>query len=273
MRPIRLILGLGIAGALAAPAAAQLPSDGLIWSLYGLRAGSCVHFLAPPKIIEDAAPSGFVPAEARSTPGIHPALAREIAAETQYADWVPSRFCWFAFDSAMTGGRTVRAKDDTRRARSRPVAVGYWAAAIHRKGSVDGASEWAALAIFSNDGILAQSLVPARYDVSSGDFDISSIDGSTDTRYQVEFDKNIIGWDGHLGDPTAPERETDTLSVGQSYVRLLLTADIGDSAYSPVGNLRLTGKGKLVTAMAASPIRMLGPITHSAAPLTWWFRK
>lgn len=273
MRPTCLILGLGIAAAFTAPVAGQLPSDGLVWSLYGLRAGSCVHFLAPPKIIDDVAPSGFVPAEASSTPGIHAALAREIGSEPQYANWVPSRFCWFAFDSAVTGGRTVRAKDDARRARSRPVAVGYWAAAIHRKGSVDGASEWAALTIFSNEGTLAQSLVPARYDVSSADFDISSIDGSTDTRYLAQFDKNIIGWDGHLGDPMAPEREIDTLSVGQSYVRLLLTAGVGDSGYYPAGNLRLTGKGKLVAAMAASPIRMLGPITRSSAPLTWWFRK
>ncbi|MGB7211697.1 MAG: hypothetical protein WBC97_03645 [Gemmatimonadales bacterium] len=273
MRPIRVLASIAAAVAISAPLAAQLPTDGLVWSLYGLRAGSCVHFLAPLKMIEDVAPSGFVPTSASTTPGIHPALAREIASETQYADWVPSRFCWFAFDSAMTGGRTVRARNDTRRAQIRPVAVGYWAAAIHRKGSVDGASEWAALAIFSNDGTLAQSLVPARYDVSSADFDISPIDGSTDTRYQVQFDKNIIGWDGHLGDPMAPERQVDTLSVGQTYVRLLLTAGIGDSAYYAAGNLRLTGKGKLVAAMAASPIRMLGPITRSEAPLTWWFRK
>lgn len=273
MRPLPAAVLIALAAGAATPVAAQIPADGIVWSLYGLRAGSCVHFLAPPKMIEDVAPSGFIPTEASTTPGIHPALAREIASETQYAGWVPSRFCWFAFDSAMTGGRTVRAKDDKRRARSRPVAVGYWAAAIHRKDSVDGASEWAALAIFSNDGTLSQSLVPARYAVSSADFDISSIDGSTDTRYQVEFDKNSIGWDGHLGDPMAPERQVDTLSVGQTYVRLLLTAGVGDSAYYPAGNLRLTGKGKLVAAMAASPIRMLGPITHSAAPLTWWFRK
>ena len=270
---MRVILGLGFAAAVAAPVSAQIPSQGIIWSLYGLRAGSCLHFLAPAALIEDVAPSGFLPARADATPAIHPALAQELKAEPKYDDWVPSRFCWFAFDSAATGGRTVRAKDDTRRARSKPVAVGYWAAAIHRKGSVDGASEWAALAIFSNQGELDQSLVPARYDVSSADFEISAIDGSTDLRYQVQFDKNLVGWDGHLGDPTAPERSADTLSVGQTYVRLLLTAALGDSAYAPLGNLRLTGKGKMVTAMAASPIRMVSPIGRSEVPLTWWFRK
>lgn len=273
MRSMRVILGLGILAAGAAPVSAQVPAEGITWSLYGLRAGSCIHFLAPADMVKDVAPSGFLPARADGTPAIHPALAQELKAEPKYDDWVPSRFCWFAFDSASTAGRTVRAKDDTRRAKSRPVAVGYWAAAIHRKGSVDGASEWAALAIFSNQGQLTQSLVPARYDVSSADFEISAIDGSTDTRYQVQFDKNLVGWDGHLEDPTALERGEDTLSVGQSYVRLLLTAGLGDSAYSPVGNLHLTGKGKMVAAMAASPIRMVSPITRSSAPLTWWFRK
>lgn len=273
MRLPRSLAGLVLLTASATTLAAQLPSEGLTWSLYGLKAGSCIHFLAPSAAVQDAAPAGFLAARADSTPGIHPALAREIASETQYASWTPSRLCWFAFDSVAVQGRMARNKIDARRGEQKPVAIGYWAAAVRAKGALGEPPVWAALAIFSNAGLLAQSLVPARYDVSSADFLISGIDGSTDTRYEVTFDKNLVGWDGHLGDPTPSERQADTLSVGQSYVRLQLSAELGDSGYAPAGNLRLSGKGKLAQAMAASPIRMLGPITSQGGTLTWHFKR
>lgn len=268
--PLYALAGLSVVA--AASLNAQLPAEGVTWYLRGLEAGSCVHFLVSPDVAKDQLPSGHVGVRADQMPGIDPALTREIGAETQYAAWVPSRFCWFAFDSATVGDRTSRIKRDTRREINYPVAVGFWTVAAASKGSPD-SKGWSAVAIFSTSGDLSQSLVPARYAVSSAKMTISPIDSTPDTRYSIEFDKNLIGWDGHRGDSVAPGVVADTLSVGQTYVRLLLSLQTGDSAFAPIGNLRLTGKGDLVKAMTAGPIRMVAPIRADGGVLTWHFAR
>ena len=260
-------------GALAAaPLSAQLPADGVSWHLFGLEAGTCVHFLVAPQTAKGQLPSGSVGVRADQMPGIDSALIREIASETQYAAWIPSRFCWFAFDSATVGTRTSRVKKDPRRLINSPVAVGFWAIAAAPKDG-PGSSGWAAVSIFSTSGDLSQSLVPGRYAVDDAKMTISPVDSTPDTRYSIEFAKNIVGWDGHRGDPVPAGRGSDTLAVGQTYVRLSLSLETGDSAFEPLGNLRLTGKGDLVTAMTAGPIRMVAPIRAGSGPFIWHFTR
>ena len=267
VRALACVVALG-----AAPLSAQLPADGVTWRLYGLEAGSCVHFLISPQAAKGQLPSGSVGVRADQMPGVDSALVREIAAETQYAAWIPSRFCWYAADSATVGTRTSRIKKDARRLTNYPVAVGFWSIAAAPKDGA-GSTGWAAVSIFSTAGDLSQSLVPGRYAVDDAKMTISPVDSTPDTRYSIEFEKNIVGWDGHRGDPVASGRQSDTLSVGQGYVRLSLSLQTGDSAFEPLGNLRLTGKGDLVTAMTAGPIRMVAPIRAGAGPFIWHFTR
>ena len=255
-----------------APLKAQLPADGVTWRLYGLEAGTCIHFLISPDAAKSQLRSGDLGVRADQMPGIDSALIREIAAESQYAAWIPSHFCWFAFDSTTVGTRTSRVKKDARRFINYPVAIGVWAIA-GAPTDATGQSGWRVVSIFSTSGDLSQSLVPGRYAVDDAKMTISPIDSTPDTRYTIEFEKNIVGWDGHLGDPMPAGRAADTLSVGQTYVRLSLALQMGDSAFEPLGNLRFTGKGDLVTAMTAGPIRMVAPIRTGAGPFIWHFTR
>lgn len=261
-----------LAAAATAPLSGQLPADGVTWRMYGLEAGTCLHFLISPQAAKGQVRSGDDAVRADQMPGIDSALTREIAAETQYAAWIPSRFCWYAFDSATVGTRTSRVKKDARRLVNYPVAVGFWAIAVAPK-DAPGSTGWEAVSIFSTSGDLSQSLVPGRYAVDDAKMTISPVDSTPDTRYSIEFEKNIVGWDGHRGDPVPVGPHSDSLWVGQGYVHLSLSLQSGDSAFEPLGNLRFTGKGDLVTAMTAGPIRMVAPIRAGSGPFTWHFTR
>lgn len=268
------LLGAVATFSVALPAAtrAQVPTQDLVWSFHGLAAGNCIHFLMPWDQAEDQLPSGQVPSRADQTPGLEAALAGEIAREPQYAAWVPARLCWFGADSAEVGGHWTRIKKDPRRLIDQPVAVGYWAVAIVSKDDST-AHAWSAVDMFSTAGDLRQSLVPFRYDVSSAKMRITTADSSPDARYELDVNKTSLEWDGHAGDTVVAGRAADTLAVGRSYVRLTLAAQLGDSTFEPLGNLRVSGKGDLAKAMAAGPIRMVGPFRRGPGPLVWRFKR
>lgn len=263
-----ILLGTAVG---AAPLAGQSGSaTAFPWLLYGIEGGTCIHFLAPRDVAQDQLPNGFEAAAATAVTGLEPALAREIAADSQYGAWIPSKLCWLAADSARAGGRTTSAKFKAKTGVLEPVVVGYWAiAAVDRKAQGQG-PRWIGASVFTNAGNLSFILGPTRYRTAEARMSITPIDSTADHRYQLKVDRVTIYWDGAPGDPR-PAPPGDTLTLHQGFADLTLTTETPGTAFEPVGNLRIQGKGDLFKAISPGPIRFLGPLVRGKGEVRWEF--
>lgn len=242
-------------GAVAAPLQAQVTPTNAHWSLKGLRSGLCVDFLVSPAAAEDALDGRFTPTPIERLAERFPVLAREATSDPTYAGWIPSRLCWFAFDSAFTKGRKV--KIDGGRT---PVVVGY--VGISAQASSDTTSMIGA-SIFTNAGPLASVASDARLKVDDIKYNLGLIpDTETspdERRHEVQHGRLTLQWDGRPSSPRATEIQDIHLTVRSNGMGLFaVTATVApDSAFVAAGNLRMIGSGKLVAMIGASPIRQM----------------
>jgi hypothetical protein len=248
-------LGLGLGLFATSLSAQQIPTTAE-WSLRGLRSALCVEFLVEPGAAAEAIDKRVTPSPIERYAARFPVLAREAEGDRTYAGWIPAELCWFAFDSAFAKGRKVVVD----RGRN-PVVVGYVAL-----GGVF-ASDSTALAsasIFSNADPLVAVTVDARAKVDPIEYILGPVpDLELDTlerRHEIRRGRLTLQWDGHRGTtprPVAPKTVrifAESLGYGVFDVNLTLTPD---SAFVATGNLRVQGRGPLLDAMAASPIRFV----------------
>ena len=251
--PAGLLTALGVA---VAPLQAQVTPTNAHWSLKGLRSGMCVEFLVSPDAATDALDGRFTPTPIERLGSSFPVLAREAAADPSHAGWVPARLCWFAFDSAFTKGRKIKV-DGGRNS----VVVGYVGISAilpQDTTAMVGAS------IFTNAGPLASVASDARLKVDMVRYTFGTIPeletSPDERRHQIQYGKLTLQWDGHVGGPRPAEVQDIHLTVRSNGMGLFAVAAnvAADSAFVAAGNLRMTGSGKLVSMMAASPIRQVG---------------
>jgi hypothetical protein len=255
---VRKLLSAGLLtalGAALAPLQGQVTPTNAHWSLKGLRSGLCVEFLVSPAAAEDALDGRFTPTPVEALAARFPVLSREAASDPSHAGWIPSRLCWFAFDSAFTKGRKV--KVDGGRT---PVVVGYVGISA-LLGSDTTAMVGAS--IFTNAGPLASVASDARLKVDDIDYAfglIPDFETSPDERrHELRHGKLTVQWDGRASSARPAEMHDVHLTVRSSGMGLFaVTAPITpDSAFVAAGNLRVFGTGKLVGMIGASPIRQM----------------
>lgn len=247
-------LGLGLSLVASSLHAQQIPTTA-DWSLRGLRSALCVEFLVAPAVAAEAVDKKFTPAPIERFAGRFPVLAREAAGDLTYAGWIPAELCWFAFDSASTKGRKVQV-DRGRNA----VVVGY----VALGGSFPADSTaLAAATIFTNADPLMATAVDARAKIDGIEYSLGPIpDLETDTlerRHELQRGRLILQWDGHPGSPREVTPKvvhlySESLGYGVFDVNLTLTPTSG---FVASGNLRVHGRGPLLDALAASPIRFV----------------
>lgn len=253
---IRLLLpgGLTIAGLLlAAPVTAQRPNAGppaLTWGLDTLRSGFCIHFLVDP-----ASPGrlfrGVSQRPASATPALHPALRRTIEESPELAAWVPQRFCVLQFSAIRVGDRELR---DLKHGGPQVVATWSTSAEPDTPGSV---------VLIVNNSRLGNSLKSVGMRADGIRCAFGKVPGSSDDRYQIRYDRTTLVWDGRtIGDSTAAPAMTPGWVVQGRGGRLLSVEQQLEpvGARLMVGALRVQGKGQLARALAASPIRFVGPL-------------
>jgi len=247
-------LGLGLSLCTTALQAQQIPTTAE-WSLRGLRSALCVEFLVEPGAAEKAIDDKFTAAPIERFAARFPVLAREAEGDRTYAGWVPAELCWFAFDSSFAKGRKIL-MDRGRK----PVVVGYVALGA---AFPDDSTALAASTIFSNTDPLVGVTIDARAKVDLIEYDLGLVpDMETDSlerRHELRRGRLTLQWDGHRGGPRPVTPKvvhlySESLGFGVFDVHLSLTPD---SAFVATGNLRVTGKGPLLDAMAASPIRFV----------------
>ena len=248
----------GIVGALsfAVPAslAAQATPAPARWFLRGLEEGVCVDFLVSPQVAAEAVGRHGTPIPAESLATEHPALAREVRDEPQYQGWVPAQYCWFLYASGVAGGKELKV-DDGRQ----PVAVGF--VALAARDLPDGATSYVTQ-LFTNASKLSSLADGARIRVDRFKLTRSPIPDQEDLadhfRFEAQHGGTLIRWDGGPGDPVTPTPWSIALAGLASYrvhsVRATVTPD---SAFTPSGNLQVTGRGDLEVMLSASPIRHL----------------
>jgi hypothetical protein len=255
--PIRLLVpgGLITAGLLmASPAAGQRPNSGppaLTWGLDTLRSGFCIHFLVDPAASPGRLFRGVARRPASATPLLHPAIRRTIEASPELAAWVPQRFCVLQFSAIRVGDRELR---DLKHGRPQVIATWSTSAEPDASGSV---------VLLVNSSRLANSLKSIGMHVDGIRCAFGKAPGSSDDRYQIRYDRTTLVWDGRTtGDSTAaPAMMPGWVARGRGG-RLLSVEPQRDPAGARlmVGALRIVGKGELARALAASPIRYVGPI-------------
>ena len=241
-------LSLAVSGTLAA----QLRTAPATWSLRGLQEGLCVDFLVSPRAATEEVGRFGTPIPAESLPTEHPALAREVQDEPKYQGWVPAEYCWFLYASGATKGKAFTV-DNGRQ----PVAVGF--VAIAARDLPDGATAYISQ-LFTNASELYSTADDARLRVERFKFSRSPIPDQEDLadhyRFEARHGGTIIRWDGGPGDPTTPAPRSAELAGLPTYrvhfVRVTITPD---SAFTPSGNLQVSGDGDLQAMLAASPIR------------------
>lgn len=247
-------LGLGLSLCTTALQAQQIPST-VDWSLRGLRSSLCVQFLVEPGAAAKAIDDKFVAAPVERFAARFPVLAREAADDRTFGGWIPAELCWFAFDSAQVLGQKV-----VQRGGREAVVVGYLALGAAFPSD---STALAASTIFSNSNPLVAVALDARAKVAHIDYEFGVIpdleEDPVERRHQIQRGQLILQWDGHRGGarPVSPSNVhlfSQSVGYGIYDVRIALTPD---SAFVATGNLRVTGKGPLLDALAASPIRFV----------------
>lgn len=241
---------LGPVGALAA----QVPQS-FVGYLKDLRSGVCVEFLVAPTAVAAYFRNGILPIPVESLAERHPALARVARSEPAYQAWTPATYCWYLYREAVVGGRTVQ-QDRGRQ----PVAVGYLGLAA--SGLPDSADQLVTT-FFTNSGRIAGALERARIRVDQIDLTLGLVPGEEEDsirhRYTAKHGRTMVQWDGGPSLPVAPEAQRIRLvgrrSTGE-YIPIF-SSITPDSAWTPSGSLKVSGKGEVQRLLAASPIRLV----------------
>jgi hypothetical protein len=229
------------------------------WSLEGLRAGYCVHFLVDPRREFSQLDKGFTPIPATRYQDLHPALGQIIQAQPEFASWTPSRLCFYYLSAVRAGNRRISDKDARK-----PQMIAVWTLGATQQRS--GMPRNLVLGLYAGSDRLAHTAGATRIrvrEVKSG----FSKDPETGTdRHSVKIGKTLLVWNGRAaGDSTRVADPITEPWSGEGARNLSWTADLTLSptwSRDLVGSLRVEGKGDLADALRASPIRFVGPLYY-----------
>ena len=109
MRSLRATLLLAMA---ASPLAAQAPAPtGSTWKFSNLIGAYCINFLVSPEDAPSLLPGDASPERLDALKNVHPALARVMADQPEYASWMPGAFCFYRFGRVELEGKELIAAD------------------------------------------------------------------------------------------------------------------------------------------------------------------
>jgi hypothetical protein len=250
------LLALLIGNALPETAQAQAP-----WFMKRLQAGVCVEFLVSPTAAADAMGAGVLPVRIGTRADRHPVLARVAAAEPEYEGWAPAEYCLFLYQEAVVRGQILRVEQGRE-----PLVVGFLA--IGAEGLPDGATDYIA-EYFSNQGAIRGAMADVGVTVERVVFELKPVPGMETVpdraRFSARHGRSIIQWDGGPGAPRDTVRPRSIRMaglMGGTTLRGLQISTLPDSAYTPSGNLRVVGSGRIAELLRASPIRLVAEFTR-----------
>lgn len=234
-------------------------ADTVSWTVIGPRAGWCVDFLMEPKDAADDLVRGFRVVAAREAKGLSPAIARLIADEPTYAEWVPSEVCTYIAEAISLGNRRFDRGDG-----GQPIAILYWgvAAASAEGGSAD-FDQVSLRAFGSNSSGLQQNMGTRGIPIDRIQFEVRPVPESSDQEYLIKLNRATISYAGQPKPDSSgqapPRIRTGTLT-GNNRALWNVRMEWRPTAVGGMsGALRVVGKRGLAKSLNRSPIRLLGP--------------
>lgn len=250
------VLALLIGNALPEGAQAQAP-----WFMKRLQAGLCVEFLVSPTAAADVMGAGVLPVKVAARAERHPVLARVAAAEPEYEGWAPAEYCFFLYQEAVVRGQILRVEQGRE-----PLAVGFLS--IGAEGLPNGATDYVA-EYFANQGALRGTMADVGVTVDRVVFELKPVPGMETVpdraRFSARHGRSIIQWDGGPGVPRDSVRPRSIRMaglMGGMTLRGVQVSTMPDSAYTPSGNFRVVGSGRIAELLRASPIRLVTEFTR-----------
>lgn len=211
----------------------------------------------------------LVPVNASVARDLHPAVAAVVAERPDsFGSWTPAEMCLFWAGSVDVDDRRVEENDD------RAQVLGVWSVLARPADSAAAAPRSEAVLLFASNGRASRlgrsvQLDLERAEAAAGKVPVEDAEGrwvaGTDDRYQIKLGRAMITWDGRpVGDSAVPEATAhEWHAPGLRLTRWAIRGSVEpERSHAVVGALRISGKGDLVRALQASPIRFVGPV-HS----------
>ncbi|MEO8031240.1 MAG: hypothetical protein ABJC74_14055 [Gemmatimonadota bacterium] len=257
-----LLMAGGPAAAQSAPAAIQLQVEDvqLAW---------CLDFLIDPALAGHLLPRGWVGVPASGVQGLPMGLTRTFDEDAKYQGWFPGRVCGISARASSIAGAPVL-NDKPRK----PPTVAWLQ--IAAKGGTNG-SAFVQPMLVTNTFRIRSPLSANSVKLDDLTFEA----GPDPDKDQVEdglvakFGGASISWRGYLTADTMPGPSVDTLrSTFQNGIDKSWGVEIVRTGGTPnlvAGLIGVSGKGDLVAALKASPIRLMGRVqTGGTASVTFF---
>lgn len=237
------------------------PASAITWEVGTPKAGWCLYFLMEPKeAARDLARDHrlVLAREARDLPG---PVARTIADEPQYAEWVPAELCTYIAEAIWVDGRRFDRGDG-----GHPIAMLYWGvSAASTEGGVQEGGKVSLRLLGTNSSGLGRAMDIRTVPIDRVQVEVRPVkESEEDEEFYLKLEGATISFIGHPRQDSTlvPAQRTRTGAyVGNN--RSLWGVDL---VFAPgqiaalAGALRIVGKRGLAKALDRSPIRLLGPM-------------
>jgi hypothetical protein len=227
------------------------------WTFANLISGFCLEFLADTADARHLLPDDAVALRA-STPGVrmHPALARVVKDQPEYASWTPAEVCVYRFGAANIAGTEIVARQ------GEGETIG-WVAVAGRIAVKQPEGSLVATQLFTGGTKAQKASEAGRPDLRKLKLSFGKAPKSNEERVILEFGKTRLMWDGHAA--------TDSMAVAGPVVEHWARAVRGGVVIgrweqhsvqqrSMVGAVIVEGKDRFAQALRKSPIRYVGPL-------------
>lgn len=235
-------------------------SDTISWGAEGARAGWCVQFLMEPKEAASDLTRGYRISAARESGTLLPAIARLIAEEPTYADWVPSELCLYLADAVTLQNRRYDRGDG-----GQPIAVLYWGVAAAPDNGADVGPGLVSFRSFgTNSSSVQQKMGNLGIPVDRIQLEVQPMSDSPDLNYIIKLSGAQVFYSTGTPRPDSTATASQRTSVGvlNGNNRAIWTARLvwdPQAVGHTSGALRVVGKRGLAKALNRSPIRLVGP--------------
>jgi hypothetical protein len=227
------------------------------WTQSRLRRGFCIEFLADSGEVRDLLPDGAMPLRADRVGDLHPALARAIREQPEFAAWAPAEICYFVFDQLEVAGKQLQPTGTSGE------MLGLFSIAA-RQLDDGGRGADVLRQLFSSNWRARKAVENGEVKIETVPFTLGPIPKTSDERMTTKLGRTQLRWDGHVvvGDsaPVPGPLTRRWLVRGDDRRDRLMTLRLAPtSSRSMVGTLNVQGKDRLAKLLRASPIRYLGP--------------
>lgn len=248
--------GVLLALVVSRPAGAQDGGDGS-WTFANLIGGFCVEFLADSADARHLLPDDAFPLRAGS-PGVtlHPAIARVVKDQPEYASWTPAQICVYRFGAATVAGTEIVARP------GEGESIG-WVALTARMAADQPEGSWVATQLFTGGSKAQIASRAGQLELRRVRMQFGQAPKSTDERYVLQFGGTRVIWDGHpAGDSSAVSAPVVAHWARKARGGALLGRWelSSQQSRSMVGAVFVEGKDRFAKALRKSPIRYIGPL-------------